>query len=150
MSIIRLISKHVPTLLGILFLYSGSFKLLFPGEAVFALEALELGHNLANVAVVAVTVLELYLGVILLFKIDLKYGLSAAMGLMFAFTVFLWYLSTLANPPKCGCLGLTGLFNSNKEAALFGLFRNVLILWALKLSYDYHFKAPEAAEAKAA
>lgn len=42
-------------------------------------------------------------------------------------------------PPSCGCLGLTGIFKSRKQEALFGLFRNCLILWALKLAYDYYF-----------
>ena|SRR5437879_2751104 len=49
------------------------------------------------------------------------------------------YLSTLAHPPSCGCLRLTGIFKSRKQEALFGLFRNCLILWSLKLAYDYYF-----------
>jgi len=75
-----------------------------------------------------------------MFKLDLKYGLWAATGVLFAFTVFLWYLSTLANPPSCGCLGLTGLFKSNRADALFGIVRNVVILWLLKFAYDYSCK----------
>jgi hypothetical protein len=47
----------------------------------------------------------------------------------------------MASPPACGCLGLTGLFNSSRHEALFGVFRNCAILWILKLSYDHHFKA---------
>jgi hypothetical protein len=35
---------------------------------------------------------------------------------------FLWYLSTLANPPSCGCLGLTGMFDSSRHDAVFGIF----------------------------
>jgi uncharacterized membrane protein YphA (DoxX/SURF4 family) len=142
--------RHIPKLAGCLFVYAGLYKLLYPGEATMALESLDAIRRLANPMVIAVTILELYLGTILLLKIDLKYALSLAMGLMFVFAGYLWYLSTLASPPSCGCLGLTGIFNSNKHAALFGLFQNCLILWALKFSYDYHFKARPAAEAPVA
>ena len=144
----RVVLPHITTVLGLLFVYSGIFKLLYPGEAALALESLEFGHEPAKLVVTAVTIMELYLGIILCFKIDLRYGLIVATGLVFVFAVFLCYLSTLAHPPKCGCLGLTGLFRSNRHAALFGLFRNCVILWALKLSYDYHFKAPEPAGPK--
>jgi len=51
-----------------------------------------------------------------------------------------------SKPPSCGCLGLSAIFSSAKHEALFGLFRNVVILWALKLSYDYYFKKPKAEE----
>ena len=98
--------------------------------------------RLAIATIIAVTIVELYLGIILFFKLDLKYGLSAATGLIFAFTVFLWYLSTLAHPPACGCMGLTGLFKSNRADALFGVGRNVVILWLLKFAYDYYCKQP--------
>jgi len=37
-------------------------------------------------------------------------------------------------------MGLTGMFHSTKKAALFGLARNCVILWGLKLSYDYYLK----------
>jgi hypothetical protein len=100
--------------------------------------SLDLPHWLAHWTIMAVTAVELYLGVLLVGKIDLKYGLAAAMALMFAFTVFLWYLSTLADPPGCGCLGLTGAFTEGKKGAVLGVARNCLILWFLKMSYDYY------------
>ncbi|MCI0534145.1 MAG: hypothetical protein L0Z50_02840 [Verrucomicrobiales bacterium] len=137
-----LVLKYVPTVLGLLFLYSGAYKVVYPGEATYALVALDLPKWLANSTIIAVTALEVYLGLILLLKKDLRFALSATTALMFAFTGFLWYLSTLASPPACGCLGLTGMFNSTKHDALFGIFRNCVILWALKLSYDYYFKKP--------
>jgi len=37
------------------------------------------------------------------------------------------------------------MFNSSKHEALFGVFRNCVILWALKLSFDHHFKPEPAA-----
>ncbi len=101
---------------------------------------MELNPLLANWTVIGVTVLELYLGIILLFKLDLKYGLSLATALMFVFTCYLFFLANMAHPPSCGCLGLTGLFKSNKQDALFGVFRNCVILWGLKLGYDYQGK----------
>jgi hypothetical protein len=50
-------------------------------------------------------------------------------------------LSMLANPPSCGCMGLTQLFKSNKHNAVFGLLRNCVILWLLKGAYDYYCKS---------
>jgi hypothetical protein len=41
------------------------------------------------------------------------------------------------------------MFNSSKHEALFGIFRNCVILWALKLTMDYHFKPGEPQEATA-
>lgn len=72
------------------------------------------------------------------------------MGLMFLFVVFMWYLSMTTKPPSCGCLGLTKIFSSTKQEALFGLARNCAILWLLKWSYDYYFSASAAAETKPA
>ena len=93
----------------------------------------------------SVIVLELCLGAILIQKLDLKFALIAATGLMFLFAGYLWYLSTLANPPSCGCLGLTGIFQNSRHEALLGLARNFLILWAIKWTYDGHFPSDQAA-----
>lgn len=133
------IAKSVPLLLGGLFLFSGGYKLFFPGEATYALKSLEFSQWLANATIITVTAIELYLGWALVLRQDLKRTLTAAIVLMLGFTVFLWYLSTLAHPPSCGCMGLTGIFRSTKQAAIFGLFRNCAILWGLKLSYDFYF-----------
>lgn len=138
----QMLLKQIPTLIGILFVYSGILKLLHPAEAQYAIESLEVGHSLARGIITAVTIVELYLGVILIFKIDLRYAMIVATALVFAFAVFLFYLSTLAHPPKCGCLGLTRFFESNKAEALLGLFRNCVILWSLKLSYAHLFGEP--------
>lgn len=89
--------------------------------------------------ITTITSIELYLGLILFLKLDLKYALIAATLLMFAFTGFLWYLSTQAHPPSCGCMGFTGVFKSNKEAAIFGIARNCVVLLALKIAYESHF-----------
>lgn len=102
-------------------------------------------YLVAKGVVVGTIIAELYLGIILVWRLNLKFGLGVAMALMLGFTAYLWYLSTLADPPKCGCLGLTGMFNSSKHEALFGVFRNCVILWALKLTMDYHFKPAEPA-----
>ena len=131
--------KCVPKIIGAIFLFAGGYKLLLPGQATMALESLDFPYGLANAIVFGVTVLEVHLGVLLICEIDLRFALVVSTAVMFVFTVYLWYLSTLAHPPSCGCLGLTGIFKSRKQEALFGLFRNCLILWALKLSYDYFF-----------
>lgn len=133
--------QYFPALLGLLLLYSGFYKVLHPGEATYALMALGAKSWLANTSVMLTTATELYLGLILLLRLDLRFGLIATTVLMSAFTVFLWYLSTLAHPPSCGCMGLTGIFGSTKKAAIFGLARNCLLLWGLKYSYEYYFRS---------
>lgn len=138
--------KYLVPVLGVLFLYSGAYKLLYPGLATMSLETLGLSRTLAEVAVTGAIVLELYLGLILLVKLDLKWGLGLSTGMMFLFTCYMWYLSTLADPPRCGCLGLTGLFESSKSDAYFGVLRNVLILWGLKLAYDHAFPGANASD----
>jgi len=135
----RVFLKHIPKLIGFIFIFAGCSKLLMPGQATTALESLDIPYGLANAIVIAVTILELYLGVLLILRIDLRYALVVSTCLMLAFTVYIWYLSTLAHAPSCGCLGLTGIFKSRKQEAWFGLLRNCLILWALKLTYDHHF-----------
>jgi hypothetical protein len=129
----------IPRVVGLIFLWAGTYKMQFPAEAVIGLEALEFPRWVAESLVYFVIVMEIYLGLLLLLKIDWQLAMRLAFGLMFIFTTYLFYLSTLANPPFCGCLGLTGVFNSGKHQALFDLARNVLILWALAVSYRHHF-----------
>ncbi len=144
------ILKAVPMVVGLVFLYAGLGKLFYPVQAVSALESLSVPTRLAVLAVFAVITIELYLGIILILRMDLKWGLTASMALMFVFAVFLWYLGTRAKPPSCGCLGLTKIFTSSKQEAWFGLARNCVILWALKCSYDFHFGAPDVASKETA
>jgi hypothetical protein len=141
------IGKHFPSFLGILFLYSGAYKILHPGEATYALMSLDLHRWLAIGAIIFITVLELYLGVVLLVRANRKYSLTVATALLLGFTTFLWYLTTMAHPPACGCLGLTGMFTSTKKAAIFGILRNCLLLWGLRYSYDYYVKKTPTAAA---
>ena len=103
------------------------------------LEALDMTRWLAEMLVYLVTVLELYVGTILLFKIDLQIALRVAFGIILIFAIYLFYLSTLANPPSCGCLGLSAIFKSTKHQALIGLTRNVAILWAIVIAWRYYF-----------
>jgi hypothetical protein len=137
----RIVSKAVPLLVGLLFLYSGLSKLLWPGHAVMALVSFDLPLVWADWLVYALVITELYLGAMLVLRIDLRLTLSLSMGLMFCFVAFMWYLSTLANPPACGCLGLTGIFESTRHEAIFGLLRNVTLMVLLKIAYDEHLKA---------
>lgn len=132
------VARVMPILFGGLLMVSGSYKLVHPGEANYALMSLGAPRLAGAATIAAITALELYLGCILLLRIDVRYALIVSTALMLAFTAFLWYLSTLAHPPACGCLGLTGMFKSTRHDALFGLVRNCLILWGLRLSYDYY------------
>ena len=142
MRALHLIPRFVPALLGLVFSYSGLFKLLHPGGATAALFALGFSLPAASATITAITAVELYLGLILLLKLDLRIGLLAASGILLAFSLFLGYLSTLAHPPSCGCMGMTALFKSNRHNALFGLLRNAALLWCAAWAYGYHFRAP--------
>jgi len=130
---------YAPIAIGLLLLSAGLYKLLHPGEAMYGLLALDFNPRVAQIAVFATIVAELYLGTILVFRIDTKYALAACMLLFLIFTCYLSYLSMLANPPSCGCLGLTAVFQSNRHNALLGLARNCAILWLIKLAYDAQF-----------
>jgi hypothetical protein len=132
----------IPRLVGLLFLFAAINKLAFPIQAISALEVLGIPYFWGDLMVLAVIVIELYLGVVLLWHLDLRWGLAASMTLMFLFAVFLCYLSTLASPPSCGCLGLNKVFSNAKHEAWFGLLRNCLILGALKFSYDHYVGRP--------
>ncbi|SRR6266511_1222022 len=139
---LRTLVRFAPTFIGVLLIYAGIYKLAFPGEATYALEALSLKYDIANALIVIITVAELYLGRLLLLRIHLRFALTASTVLFFVFTCFLWYLATLAHPPGCGCLGFSTVFKSNKSNAVFGIMRNCLILWMLKAYYDFFFKVP--------
>src|SRR5579863_10120339 len=108
--------KYVPWFLAALFLYSGGFKVLFPGEAELALQTLGFGSRVAAMAVAIATVAEIYLGILLALRLDLRYSIGCSILMLSVFTAYLFYLSTLAHPPTCGCIGLTGIFTSNKQA----------------------------------
>jgi uncharacterized membrane protein YphA (DoxX/SURF4 family) len=136
-------TKQIPRVIGALFLYSGLHKLFYPGEATLGLETLGASSGLAAAAVVTVVIAELYLGVLLLTGVDLRYAMALSTAMMLVFTGYLFYLSTLAHPPSCGYLGLSGIFTSSRQAAFFGLARNCLILWGLKLAYDSRFRKKE-------
>lgn len=140
----QLLPKHAPRVVGCIFILAAVGKLLNPNTATSALESLEVPYRWAEAVIFVVTVLEFYLGVILLLHRDLKWGLGASTALIFIFALFLWYLSRFASPPSCGCLGLTKIFATSKQEALFGLLRNVLLLWILKAGYDYYIKRPGA------
>jgi hypothetical protein len=133
------VHRYLSTALGVLFLWSAGYKLLFPGQATISLETLDFSLALANSVIAAVTAIELYIGSILLLRRDLKWGLISAGVLMMAFTVYMWFLSTLADPPKCGCFGLGTVFKSSKHEAAAGVFRNVFILFLVMTAYDHHF-----------
>ena len=128
-----------PILIGTILLYSAAYKLVYPSGAILALMALEVGHGLARLITETITTLELYIGVILVLKINLKFALQSATALILVFCFFLSFLATMAHPPSCGCMGLTAVFSSNRHNALFGLVRNCVLLWMLRCSMDHYF-----------
>lgn len=115
-------------LIACVFLYAGVFKMLRPAAAVLALRALDLPLSSAEALTFVVTVIELQIGTLLLLGIQPYYATRAAIICLFVFLFFLLYLLTLASPPSCGCPDLVGLFSSNRKAALFGVFRNIVLI----------------------
>lgn len=137
--VIQVLFRHTPALVGTLLVYSGSYKGIYPGEATLALMALGAPKALATIAISAVTCVELYLGIILMIGANRQVALWGVTALMLSFSIFLFYLTTMAHPPSCGCLGLTGAFSSGRQGALFGLVRNCVVLWLLRGAYDYYY-----------
>jgi len=127
-----LIVRGGPAFFGVLFLIAAGMKIWSPAQAIISLEAIEINPRMAELIVASVTVLELYLGLNLLFNKRKILFLKGAVVLMLFFTFYLWYLTTLAEPPSCGCLGLTGVFESSKHEALFSFIRNVILLIYLR------------------
>jgi hypothetical protein len=129
------IRMSFPIVVGLLLLYAGLYKAIKPAEAVLAVRSLEISLRLAEVSVSAVTVAEIYIGTLLVFGISYRWAIGTSLCCFLGFTLFLWYLATLANPPTCGCPDLLGLFTSNRQKAVFGLIRNIIImgllLWSL-------------------
>lgn len=129
------IYKFAPPAVGAVFAYSGVYKLLEPAQSMAALVALDVPLRFAIVTILVVTVLELYCATLLLTRWDLKVGMQLGTGLLLVFAVFLFHLSIMADPPKCGCMGITEIFKSNRQNAVFGLFRNCVLLWLLSGTY---------------
>src|SRR5690349_19672924 len=134
---IRVVFSRTPLLVGLLLIYAGLYKAVYPGEATLALMALGAPSGLAGILIDVVTCAELYLGILLMTGVDRQAALWGATALMLLFSLFLFYLSVMAHPPACGCLGLTGAFSSNRHSALFGLARNCFLLWLLRGAYDH-------------
>src|SRR6266705_1374127 len=100
---LRSVYKHTPAVVGLLLLFAGIYKVVYPAEAMAAVVALDVPGHWADFAVVVVTILELYVGTIILLRVDLKWGLRMATALVLSFAAFLFFLATMAHPPSCGC-----------------------------------------------
>ena len=138
-----------PLLIGALFIYAGVYKAFYPAEATLAVAVLGFSVATARLIVILVTIMEVYLGVLLVWRIDLRYGLTSATALLLLFSLFLFYLARMAHPPRCGCLGLTGAFAEGRQGAVFGLVRNCIMLWVLKASHQLYFPQRVASTAPA-
>src|SRR5258708_29176787 len=101
------IVKASTNIIGILFLCAAISKMVYSTEATLAISSLGVKLNAASWVIMFVIIMELYLGTLLLLKLHLTYAIRVTACFLLGFTVFLWYLSLLANPPSCGCLGLT-------------------------------------------
>lgn len=141
---IKTIPHVIPRAMGVMFLWAGLYKVVFLGQAIASLEALEVPRLLADRLVLLATSAEIYLGFLLFFKIAPRFAMRLAISVLFLFSTYVFYLSTLADPPSCGCLGLTGIFKNSRHQSFFDLTRNVLLLWAMTLSYSamFHSESP--------
>jgi hypothetical protein len=126
-----LIGQWSPYIVGGLLLYAGILKIVFPSQSVYALKALAVPTDLAKALVLTVTALELFLGSLLLSRCNLNFVLRSTLALFCGFTVFLWYLSTWAHGPSCGCLGLSDVFYSERANAVLGIVRNCAVMLML-------------------
>jgi len=127
--------KAAPYLTAALFIWAGVSKALFPAQAVLALESLDLPRWTAETLVTIAAAVEIYLAAMLCLKQHRQVAIIGSMVCLLVFTGYLFYLSRMANPPSCGCLGLTGIFKSNKQAAIIGLLRNGVLIATLNACY---------------
>ncbi len=135
-------SKTIPYACAGVFALAAVLKALFPAEAVLGLEGLQISRPMAEAIVFVITAFEAQISLNLIaYPISRTAVLSAAILLVFL-NLYLGYLITLANPPSCGCLGMIGLFKSSRHAALFGIVRNTLLIFALALHFRHYCTTP--------
>src|SRR5690348_6146721 len=72
---VPMLYKYVPTFLGLVFAWSGVYKTIHPGEATLALQALGASITVAEATILLVACLELYLAMILVFRMNLQFAL---------------------------------------------------------------------------
>ena len=135
------LSRLTPTIVGFIFLYAGIYKLITPVQAIAALTSIGFSTSISLALVCLITVIELHLGITLTTRLDLRFSLIAAITVLFTFSLFLFVLSTMANPPSCGCMGLGEIFRSSRHNAMFGLLRNCALMWLLSAGYSYYCRA---------
>lgn len=128
---------------GALFLWAGLHTIWQPAEVALALAVLTMNIKLSTVLAICVGVVQIHIGLLLLLRHSSDEALRWGIALLFCFTVFLWYLRTLATPPSCGCPGLHGLFSSNCDAALFGMIRNVVLMLLLLGTFAAYRQDPK-------
>jgi len=118
----------VPLLTGLLLAYAGFLKMVHPADSVLSLESLGSPRLVAELLIGTICAVELYLAFCLWLHPKDRANIMVTMCVFFLFTTYLTYLGTLADPPSCGCMGLTGVFESNKKNALVGAARNAILL----------------------
>lgn len=127
-------ARIVPWLCGLLFLISGIHKAWSPAEAVLGLEFIGVPRALSEWTVPFVATVELSLGTAL-FSANLHRNLLVACQvLLVVFTLYLSYLASMVDPPNCGCLGFEPAFRDARHGALFGIFRNFILICGLHIT----------------
>jgi hypothetical protein len=129
----RMLVRAIPYLLGVLFLYAGTYKGVNTGRTTESLMAINVPLGVAFALTLAVASVELYVACILLLSKHKLYPLCSAAGCLVIFTLYLVYIRTLANPPDCACGPLLEVFNTMYGSATFGILRNALLLLLVAL-----------------
>ena len=131
----------IPVYLGVVLISSAMSKAIDRSEIMNSLTAINVAWQVAALITSVVVVSEVYLGLMLLRTPVKQYIIRCAIGMFLVYVGYLLYISTLANPPKCGCSSLMFTFKSNRDAALYGALRNMLYIYLMYYYAKCSFRA---------
>ena len=92
--------------IGLIFIYSGLTKVLFPGEFAFAIQNYQiLPDSLTNLAALLTPWLEIYCGLFLIAGIYQRASAILISGMLFVFIIALFSAMIRGLDINCGCFG---------------------------------------------
>lgn len=131
----KIINYIIRYLLAAIFLFSGIGKLINPYPAVQFMNAFvptSISFNVIHSAIILVSVIEILVAIMLVFRIKLSIALPVAGALIIMFTVFLGIVYVKQqNVASCGCFGS---FDPGLSLPL-SMVRNLVILILIVVSY---------------
>ena len=122
----------IKVLIGLLFVGTGSAKIIDPSATILSLNASLkfLPINLIVLIVCLLANLELLVGYLLL-KRQCNLGINLALAVLLVFSCYLFYLTRFPVAPPCGCSSLALLLGDKGSDAKSGLVRNLAIIGLL-------------------